>query len=178
MLVLTNFITNNLWSLFRIKKHNLFRVMTKRLLLICLQFLLTSIHAQQRIPMQLESSGIYTIPCEVNGLKLRFVFDTGAADVHLSLVEAAFMLKNGYLSDKDVIGSKAYRTASGDIVAGTVVNLKKITIGELELENVHASVVKGQTAPLLLGQSALSRIGKIEIDNLRQAIRITYPTVK
>lgn len=48
---------------------------------------------------------------------------------------------------------------------------------ELELEDVHASVVKGQTAPLLLGQSALGRIGKIEIDNLQQAIRITYPTV-
>ena len=88
------------------------------------------------------------------------------------------MLKNGYLSDKDVIGSKAYRTASGDIVAGTVVNLKKITIGEVELENVHASVVKGQTAPLLLGQSALGRVGKIEIDNFQQTIKITYPTVK
>ena len=88
------------------------------------------------------------------------------------------MLKNGYLSDKDVIGSKAYRTASGDIVAGTVVNLKKITIGELELENVYASVVKGQTAPLLLGQSALGKLGKIEIDNFQQAIKITYPTVK
>ncbi len=123
-------------------------------------------------------NGVNEVKCTVNGLPLYFIFDTGASDITISSVEAAFMLKNGYLSDKDVIGSKAYRTASGDIVAGTVVNLKKITIGEVELENVHASVVKGQTAPLLLGQSALGRIGKIEIDNFQQTIKITYPTVK
>lgn len=119
-------------------------------------------------------NGVNEVKCTVNGLPLYFIFDTGASDITISSVEAAFMLKNGYLSDKDVIGSKAYRTASGDIVAGTVVNLKKITIGEVELENVHASVVKGQTAPLLLGQSALGKLGKIEIDNHQQAIRITY----
>lgn len=123
-------------------------------------------------------NGVNEVKCTVNGLPLYFIFDTGASDITISSVEAAFMLKNGYLSDKDVIGSKTYRTSSGDIIAGTVVNLKKITIGELELENVHASVVKGQAAPLLLGQSALARIGKIEIDNHQQAIRITYSTVK
>lgn len=121
-------------------------------------------------------NGINEVKCTVNGLPLYFIFDTGASDITISSVEAAFMLKNGYLSDKDVIGSKAYRTASGDIIAGTVVNLKKITIGKLELENVHASVMKGQSAPLLLGQSALSRLGRIEIDNQQHAIRITYST--
>ena len=40
-----------------------------------------------------------------------------------------------------------------------------MNFGGLELDNVRASVVRNQKAPLLLGQSVLGRLGKIEIDN-------------
>lgn len=120
-------------------------------------------------------SGVQEVSCKVNGLPLHFIFDTGAGDVTISSVEAAFMFKNGYLSSKDVIGKASYRTASGDIVAGTVINLDRIELAEgLVLNNVRASVVKGQEAPLLLGQSVLKRLGKVEIDNVRQVIKVTY----
>lgn len=119
-------------------------------------------------------NGITEVKCSINGLPLTFVFDTGAGDVTISSVEAAFMFKNGYLSDKDVVGRSAYRTASGDIHEGTVINLEKIEFGGMTLSNVRASVVHGQSAPLLLGQSVLSRLGKIEIENARQVIKITY----
>ena len=123
-------------------------------------------------------NGVTEVNCSINGLPLYFIFDTGAGDVTISSVEAAFMFKNGYLSEKDVIGRKNYRTASGDIVEGTLINLSTIEIGELSLSNVRASVVKGQNAPLLLGQSVLSRLGKVEIDNANQKIKITYQESK
>lgn len=119
-------------------------------------------------------SGVAEVKCTVNGLPLSFVFDTGAGDVTISSVEAAFMFKNGYLSDRDVIGRSSYRTASGDIIEGTVINLEKIEFGEMTLKNVRASVVRGQSAPLLLGQSALNRLGKIEIDNENYKLKVTY----
>ena len=123
-------------------------------------------------------NGVTEVRCSINGLPLSFVFDTGAGDVTISSVEAAFMFKNGYLSDKDVVGRSAYRTASGDIVEGTVINLEKIEFGEMTLNNVRASVVRGQAAPLLLGQSVLARLGRIEIDNANQMIKITYQESK
>lgn len=43
----------------------------------------------------------------------------------------------------------------------------------IELTNVRASVVANQNAPLLLGQSVLQRLGKIEIDNEKRVIKIT-----
>ncbi len=118
--------------------------------------------------------GVTEIKCSINGLPLYFIFDTGAGDVTISSVEAAFMFKNGYLSAKDVIGRSNYLTASGDIIEGTVINLATVEIGGVTLSNVRASVVKGQNAPLLLGQSALSRLGKIEIDNAKHVLRIVY----
>ena len=58
-----------------------------------------------------------------------------------------------------------YQTADGNISEGTVINLKHVNFGGLELTDVKASVVKSQKAPLLLGQSVFGRLGKIEIDN-------------
>ena len=117
--------------------------------------------------------GVTQVPCTINGLPLHFVFDTGASDVSLSSVEAQFMFKNGYLKPTDVIGRRAYLTASGDVVEGTAVRLRTVTFGGLTLDNVRASVTHSQDAPLLLGQSVLSRLGKVEIDNQANVIRIT-----
>jgi len=115
-------------------------------------------------------SGVYEIPCTVNDLPLKFIFDTGASDITISSLEAAFMLKNNYLNEYDFRDRRNYRTASGDIVEGTKVRLRKIKIGDLELNNVDASVVHKQNAPLLFGQSALGRFVKITIDNRNSEI--------
>ena len=124
------------------------------------------------IPFDKEN-GICKVKCKINGLPLHFVFDTGASDVTLSMVEATFMMKNGYLTGKDVIGNQRYMDANGDVSVGTIINLKDVNFGGQSLTNVRASVVRNQKAPLLLGQSVLGRLGKIEIDNAKNVIKIT-----
>lgn len=119
------------------------------------------------------SGGVTKVKCEINGLPLHFVFDTGASDVSLSRVEATFMFKNNYISPEDIIGKARYIDANGDISIGTVINLRKVSFAGLDIENVRASVVDNNNAPLLLGQSVLSRLGKVEIDYERNVLRIT-----
>lgn len=103
--------------------------------------------------------------------------DTGASDVTISRVEATFMLKNNYLSSNDIIGKSKYMDANGDISVGTVINLRKVYFAGMELENVRASVVDNNNAPLLLGQTILSRLGKVEIDyeNSKLVIKTRVP---
>lgn len=128
------------------------------------------------VPMT-RDSGIYKVACTINDLPLSFYFDTGAADVTISSVEALFMLKNGFLNTKDVAGTTHYTDANGDISEGTVILLRKVEFGGLTLENVKASVVHNQKAPLLLGQTVLGRLGKIEIDNEGRLLKITHKKV-
>lgn len=122
-----------------------------------------------------KDGGVLKVKCAINNLPLHFIFDTGASVVSISSVEATFMVKNDYLSANDVIGKQNYINANGEISEGTVINLRDVKLGEnLHLKDVRASVVKNQSAPLLLGQSVLSRLGKIEIDNSRHVLRVTY----
>lgn len=127
----------------------------------------------EEIPFTKEG-GVCKMKCAINGLPLHFIFDTGAADVSISSVEATFMAKNDFLSSSDIIGKQNYQTADGNITEGTIINLKDVKLGSLHLNNIKASVVRNQAAPLLLGQSALSKLGKIEIDNAKKVLRITH----
>lgn len=121
-----------------------------------------------------KEGGVCKVKCVINGLPLHFIFDTGATDVSISSVEATFMAKNDFLSSSDIIGKQNYQTADGNITEGTVINLKDVKLGSLHLNNIKASVVRNQAAPLLLGQSVLSKLGKIEIDNTKKVLRITH----
>lgn len=127
----------------------------------------------EEIPFTKEG-GVCKVKCAINGLPLHFIFDTGAADVSISSVEATFMAKNDFLPSSDIIGKQNYQTADGNITEGTIINLKDVKLGSLHLNNIKASVVRNQAAPLLLGQSVLSKLGKIEIDNTKKVLRITH----
>ncbi len=116
------------------------------------------------IKMRKMSGNTFLVSCKVNEFPLDFIFDTGASSVTLSRLTAMFMLKNGYLSINDIVGQNTYQTADGNISVGTVIRLKKIEIGGYILHNVEASIIDSDNAPLLLGQSALNKLGKIQID--------------
>lgn len=116
--------------------------------------------------------GVYYLPCEINSLKLKFVFDTGASDCSISLAEAIFMLKNGYLNESDLLGSTYSRIANGEVVEGTKIILKTVKIGDKTIYGVQASIVHSLSAPLLLGQSAIKQLGKFQFDYATSSLTI------
>lgn len=130
----------------------------------------SNIYSQKTIEMK-KINGIYQIPCKVNGIPMNFVFDTGASDVTISVTEAKFLLKQGLLEKVDFIENVNYKMANGEIIEGTKINLKTIEIGGTLLKNIPASVIYKQNAPLLLGQSALSKLGQYSINGNQLIIK-------
>jgi clan AA aspartic protease (TIGR02281 family) len=112
----------------------------------------------------IKKDGLFYIPCKVNGLALNFIFDTGASDVTISLTEANFMLKNGYLSKNEIIGASSGQLANGEITKSTTILLKEIEVGGIKIYNVRASIINNADASLLLGQSAMAKFGNFQID--------------
>ncbi|WP_040586171.1 retropepsin-like aspartic protease family protein [Spirosoma luteum] len=117
-----------------------------------------------------KENGVYKVPVTVNGTSMQFILDTGASLISISSTEAEFMMKQGTITDDDIVGQSRFQDANGDISPGSIIRLKSVQIGDRILENVHASVVSGAKAPLLLGQSALSQFGKISLDYRRNIV--------
>ncbi len=110
-------------------------------------------------------NGVKYIWIEVNGIRLRFIFDTGASSICLSPAEATVLYRQGTLRREDILEKEYFQDATGKISEGTKVNLRSVKIGNRLLENIEATVIDNFNAPLLLGQTVLENFGKIEIDN-------------
>lgn len=122
-----------------------------------------SMYSQIVIPMQ-QDNGVYRVQCKVNGAKMKMVFDTGASVVSLSLNIGQYLYDNDYFSDSDILEQGQSQTADGRIVDHLKINIKDLEIGGQHIENVAAIVMANQSAPLLLGQSAIQRLGRIQIE--------------
>ena len=134
----------------------------RKLLLTTLLAISTLLSAQITITME-QDGGVYKVPCVVNGAKMKFIFDTGAATVCLSESMAEYLLDNDYITKEDILGTGTSQVADGRIVDHVKINLRDIEIAGLHLKDVEAVVVVGQHAPLLLGQSAIQQLGLVSI---------------
>jgi len=111
-----------------------------------------------------KQNGVYQIPVNINGVPMYFIFDTGASMISISSTEAIFLYKQDKLTSEDILGKSNFIDANGNVSEGTIIVLRQVKIGNKILKNVEASVVNNLGAPLLIGQSALEKFGKISID--------------
>lgn len=120
-----------------------------------------------------EEGGVKLVPVEINGMKLDMIFDTGCATTLISMAEASYLYSKGLLSDEDILGVGNSQVADGRIIKNTVINLKKVVLGDqLVFYNVQASVSENLQAPLLLGNEVLNRVASYTIDNTEQVIHV------
>jgi aspartyl protease family protein len=112
----------------------------------------------------IKQDGVYHIPVEINGVSMYFIFDTGAGLISISSKEANDLYRQDKLTDSDVVGTARFMDANGEVSPGIIINLREVKIGNKVLNNVEATVSPNLNAPLLVGQSALEKFGRISLD--------------
>ena len=116
------------------------------------------------IVLERDRTGQFHLDAAVNGNQTKFLVDTGADTVALTLADAEAA---GLAVNPDAF-VPIVQTASGQGY-GTVVMLDRLEIGDTELHNVGAIVVK-DLGVSLLGQSVLARMGRVELKGDRMVI--------
>ena len=104
-----------------------------------------------------DSSGQFHLVAQVNGQDVRFLIDTGADTVALTVAEAEAVGLDFNEDDFEPIS----RTASG-VGTGAAVMLDRVQVGGAEFHDVEAMVLDGLDTNLL-GQSVLARLGRVEL---------------
>jgi len=125
--------------------------------------------AREAIPIEAHD-GAYVVPVLVNGLlPLKFIVDSGSADVSIPAEVASALRKLGTLSGADLLGSKTYLLADGSKVSSEIYRIESLKIGGLVMQNVTVRV-SAENSSLLLGQSFLSRLKSWSVDNAKRLL--------
>lgn len=101
-----------------------------------------------------ESNGHYFVEGLVNGIPVRFMVDTGATIIGMNSIVA-----NRIGIDYRRQGRPGYVSTAGGIVPTYYVKLNSVTVGDITLHNVDASVIEGSSPrEALLGMSFLGQL--------------------
>ena len=120
--------------------------------------------SDDQIPL-IESGEVYEVPVLVNGvLKINFIIDSGASDVSISPDVALTLVRTGTITDRDWLPGANYRFADGSSAKSERFNLRSLQIGNRTLQTVSCSIANSVNAPMLLGQSALKKLGSYRVD--------------
>ena len=101
--------------------------------------------------------GHFSVTATVNGAPIRFVVDTGASLVALTLDDA----RAAGISRSELVFNQITQTANGRIHFAPVV-LREVRIEQLSIENVPAAVIENLDQSLL-GMSFLRRLKSFEM---------------
>jgi aspartyl protease family protein len=115
------------------------------------------INASGEMIINLAQDGHFYMDVEIDESPMRFMIDTGASDIVISVAEAR---RIGIKTEK-LNFNKSYQTANG-ISWGASVILKTIKVGNMVFYDVPASVNSSEMGTSLLGMSFLRRFKKYE----------------
>lgn len=118
-----------------------------------------------------KNGSLFFVPVQINDvLKIDFIFDSGASDVSISPDVALTLIKTGTIKKEDWLEGAYYKFADGSIAKSKRFKLSSIKIGNKVIKNVTCSISNSIDAPMLLGQSVLSKFGKYTFDNIKQIL--------
>jgi hypothetical protein len=116
------------------------------------------------------SGGIYTVPVQINrSVAMQFLVDPGAGVVVIPLAVLRELIRNGTVTEGDVIGLGTAELADRSLHLMARVRLRELRIGDAIVRDVTAAVSPALSQPLL-GQSFFRRFASVTFDNRRSVL--------
>ncbi len=110
-----------------------------------------------RLIINISQDGHFYVDVKINNQAVRFMIDTGASDVVLSMEDA----KKIGINPKNLIFNKRYQTANGEVF-GASIRLNEIEIGGVKFYDMPASVNSADLGVPLLGMQFLRKFRRYE----------------
>jgi aspartyl protease family protein len=120
----------------------------------------------QEMVLKRAPNGHFYADVKINGKTLKMMVDTGASTIALSRDDAEDL--GIPLSPSDFTGTAM--TAAGKVGVKPI-TLERVAIGHMETDDVEAAVVEQGLDQSLLGQSWLSRVGQVTIEDDKMTLR-------
>lgn len=160
-------------------KYNLMNKIMKKHIALFILFLVigNTIFAQktEQIPFEKSQNGLMYFHAAINGLKGKFLFDTGASGVVINPDFFHQMKSQGLISQADYLGNTDVIGINNIKVNVEVYNIKSLSVDSFRVYDLQAFIMPDTNAQLIIGQSVFEKLGKVAIDNQNKILIIEVP---
>lgn len=126
--------------------------------------------AKNVVPIDIVDNCIY-MTIDVNGIPMRMMFDTGCSTTRMTYIEYFFLKRQGKISEKNFVSNGSIIVANGQSEDVKLYKIDSVKVGNVVLNDVEcifskidSTYVDVNRTPLLIGQSIISKLGKVSID--------------
>lgn len=135
--------------------------------------LLLTFSIQAQVIKVKNENGVLFLPIKINGvLKIDAMIDTGAAECNIPPCIANTLVKTKTLIVDHILPNLFYTLADGTTQECKRFLIKSLKIGNKTIYNVECSVSKSDSAPILIGGSALKKLKAIKIDYKNNTVTV------
>jgi hypothetical protein len=130
----------------------------------------------EQIPFEKAQSGLMYFNASINGVKGKFLFDTGASGVVINTGFFQQMESQGLVSQADYLGNIDVVGINNIKVNVKMYNIKTLNIDSFRAYDLQAFLMPDTDAELIIGQSVFEKLGKVSIDNQNNVLLIEMPS--
>lgn len=123
------------------------------------------------VPLERSPNGGLVVQAKIDDVPMRFVLDSGADAIVLPAALAGPLVVLGVLTKDEFVGTGSSIMADGHQAATLRFKLHAVQIGNIVIHDADAVVIDS-VGPPLLGQSVLSVLPALRIDNVKQTLEI------
>jgi len=127
---------------------------------------------ENSVEFTIGANGVQEIPCIINNVTLNMAIDEKAKNVTFFYDDAMIFLKAGRINKNDFKENEKAIDKEGNIVEKSTLIIRSIKLGNSEIKNIEAVVMKNMKISLIIDKANLGKFGEVTIDKVKKKLTI------
>ncbi|MEI6696268.1 MAG: OmpA family protein [Bacteroidota bacterium] len=127
---------------------------------------------ENSVEFTIGTNGVQEIPCIINNVSFKMAIDEKAKNLTFAYDDAMTFLQAGRINKNDFKENEKAIDKEGNIVEKSTLIIKSIKLGNSEIKNVEAIIMKNMKITLIIDKSNLGKFGEITIDKVKKKLTI------
>ncbi len=127
---------------------------------------------ENSVEFTIGANGVQEIPCIINNVSFKMAIDEKAKGTTIAYEDVMWLLQAGRINKNDFKENEKAIDKDGNIVEKSTLIIKSIKLGNSEIKDIEALIMKSMKISLIIDKANLTKFGEVTIDKEKKKLTI------